>query len=89
MTQLIAQFHEEVSAKLPALTLLNNLGYKFIPASQMSEWRESLSSVVLVKVLQNFFYTSSCISKGILSEYESTTPVTPLTQAYQYGFFYA
>ena len=52
MTQPIAKFHEEVSAKLPALTLLTNLGYQFLSPAQAFAMRESLSSVVLVDVLR-------------------------------------
>jgi type I restriction enzyme R subunit len=52
MTHPIAKFHEEVSAKIPALTLLTNLGYVFIPPEQAVQMRDSLSSVVLVDVLR-------------------------------------
>lgn len=52
MTHPIAKFHEEVSAKLPALTLLTNLGYKFIPPAKAHQMRETLSSVVLMNVLR-------------------------------------
>jgi len=48
----IPKFHEEVSAKIPALTLLTNLGYEFIPPAQVISMRESMSSVVLVNVLR-------------------------------------
>lgn len=50
--QPIAQFHEEVSAKIPALNLLTNLGYQFIAPEQALRMRDSLSSVVLVSVLR-------------------------------------
>ncbi len=53
MSQPIAKFHEEVSAKIPALTLLTNLGYVFIPPEQAAQMRDSLSSVVLVDVLRD------------------------------------
>jgi type I restriction enzyme R subunit len=52
MTQPIAKFHEEVSAKIPALTLLTNLGYQFLSPAQALAMRESLSSVVLVDILR-------------------------------------
>ncbi len=48
----IPKFHEEVSAKIPALTLLTNLGYEFIPPAQVISMRESMSSVVLVNILR-------------------------------------
>ena len=57
MTQPIAKFHEEVSAKIPALTLLTNLGYEFIPPAEMAAMRDSQSSVVLVNVLRQVLKT--------------------------------
>ena len=61
MTQPIAQFHEEVSAKLPALTLLTNLGYQFISPQQALEMRDSLSSVVLEDVLREVLQKKSTL----------------------------
>ncbi|CAH6826857.1 Type I restriction-modification system, restriction subunit R [Vibrio chagasii] len=52
MSQPIANFKEEQSAKIPALTLLAHLGYQFIPTSECSIQRGRLSTVVLPKVLR-------------------------------------
>lgn len=64
MTQPIAKFHEEVSAKLPALTLLTNLGYQFLSPAQALAMRESLSSVVLVDVLREVLQQKSIDFQG-------------------------
>ncbi|TKF29320.1 type I restriction endonuclease subunit R [Enterovibrio norvegicus] len=50
--QNVPNFKEEQSAKIPALTLLTNLGYQFIPPSVCTTKRGSLSSVVLQDVLR-------------------------------------
>lgn len=69
----IAKFHEEVSAKIPALTLLTNLGYTFIPPEQAAQMRDS---VVLREVLaqqtfelqeQSYPLSSSAIDKMSIS----------------------
>lgn len=39
---MLANFREEQSAKIPALTLLSNLGYQFIPPSERLAERGSL-----------------------------------------------
>ncbi|HFQ5327920.1 TPA: type I restriction endonuclease subunit R [Vibrio vulnificus] len=52
MSQPIANFKEEQSAKIPALTLLAHLGYQFIPTSECSIQRGRLSTVILPKVLR-------------------------------------
>ncbi|MGF1760448.1 HsdR family type I site-specific deoxyribonuclease [Photobacterium sagamiensis] len=52
MSQPIANFKEEQSAKIPALTLLTNLGYQFIPPSECLAQRGRLSTVILPKVLR-------------------------------------
>lgn len=59
ITQPIAKFHEEVSAKIPALTLLTNLNYTFIPPAETLEMRESPSSVVLVGALREVLKTKT------------------------------
>lgn len=52
MSQPIANFKEEQSAKIPALALLTHLGYQFIPTSECSIQRGRLSTVILPKVLR-------------------------------------
>ena len=52
MSQPIANFKEEQSAKIPALALLTHLGYQFIPPSECSIQRGRLSTVILPKVLR-------------------------------------
>ncbi|MEH0687906.1 type I restriction endonuclease subunit R [Vibrio cholerae] len=52
MTQAVPNFKEEQSAKIPALTLLSNLGYQFIPPSQCLAMRGSKSTVILENVLR-------------------------------------
>ncbi|RZR40979.1 type I restriction endonuclease subunit R [Vibrio vulnificus] len=49
----LPNFREEQSAKIPALTLLTNLGYKFIPPSECLVQRGSLSTVILPDVLRS------------------------------------
>ncbi|WP_263080639.1 HsdR family type I site-specific deoxyribonuclease [Endozoicomonas sp. Mp262] len=49
---ILPSFKEEQSAKIPALTLLTNLGYQFIPPSQCSVERGTLSTVILPNVLR-------------------------------------
>jgi len=46
------KFQEEYAAKLPALTLLTNLGYEFLPPERCTLMRGSLASVVLPEVLR-------------------------------------
>ena len=55
-------FNEETSSKLPALTLLTNLGYRFIPPSECAALRSSrvasthqnTHQVILLPVLRAF-----------------------------------
>jgi type I restriction enzyme R subunit len=61
MSHPIANFKEEFSAKLPALTLLTNLGYQFIPPNECEALRgnsyagtKSTSRVVLLPVIRAF-----------------------------------
>ncbi|MGY5612208.1 type I restriction endonuclease subunit R [Vibrio brasiliensis] len=49
----IPNFREEQSAKIPALTLLTNLGYQFIPPSECMVKRGNLSTVILPDVLRD------------------------------------
>ncbi len=49
----IPNFREEHSAKIPALTLLTNLGYQFIPPAECLAMRSRLSSVILPNVLRS------------------------------------
>ncbi|MGO3407732.1 type I restriction endonuclease subunit R [Marinomonas sp.] len=61
-TQQMADFKEEFSAKLPALTLLTNLGYTFIPPNECEALRgnsliaqkKSTHQVILSSVLRAF-----------------------------------
>lgn len=61
MPQKIANFREEASSKLPALTLISNLGYTFIPPSECEKFRSSLvggktstSQVILLPIMRAF-----------------------------------
>ncbi|WP_292959501.1 hypothetical protein, partial [Neptuniibacter sp. UBA6509] len=55
-------FQEEFSSKIPALTLLSNLGYDFIPpaecellrGNQLSKSGKSSSQVILQSVMRSF-----------------------------------
>ncbi|MCZ4370603.1 HsdR family type I site-specific deoxyribonuclease [Vibrio diazotrophicus] len=49
----IPNFREEQSAKIPALTLLTNLGYQFIPPSECVMKRGNFSTVILSDVLRD------------------------------------
>ncbi|WP_391087825.1 HsdR family type I site-specific deoxyribonuclease [Vibrio sp. NH-UV-68] len=49
----IPNFREEQSAKIPALTLLTNLGYQFIPPRECVMKRGNLSTVILPDVLRD------------------------------------
>ena len=53
MTPNVPNFREEQSAKIPALTLLTNLGYQFIPPSECVVKRGNLSTVILPDVLRD------------------------------------
>lgn len=60
--RMAANFNEEFSAKLPALTLLTNLGYTFIPPAECETLRGNLSGdtnkstqqVILLPILRQF-----------------------------------
>ncbi|MBL4832528.1 MAG: HsdR family type I site-specific deoxyribonuclease, partial [Pseudomonas sp.] len=49
MTQYIPKFQEEYSAKLPALTLLTNLGWSFLPPKQTLIAREGKTDGVVLR----------------------------------------
>ncbi|GLQ71178.1 type I restriction endonuclease subunit R [Vibrio penaeicida] len=49
----LPNFREEQSAKIPALTMLTNLGYQFIPPSECVVKRGNLSTVILPDVLRD------------------------------------
>ena len=53
MSSSLPNFREEQSAKIPALTLLTNLGYQFIPPSECVLKRGNLSTVILPDVLRD------------------------------------
>ncbi|MDW1848062.1 HsdR family type I site-specific deoxyribonuclease [Vibrio sp. Vb2110] len=53
MNSNLPNFREEQSAKIPTLTLLTNLGYKFIPPSECLVKRGSLSTVILPDILRS------------------------------------
>ncbi|PSV06504.1 DEAD/DEAH box helicase [Photobacterium kishitanii] len=48
----LPNFKEEQSAKIPALTLLTNLGYQFIPPSECMAMRGNTTTVILPSVLR-------------------------------------
>ncbi|SKA43884.1 type I restriction endonuclease subunit R [Photobacterium toruni] len=58
-------FREEQSAKIPALTLLTNLGYQFIPPSECMAIRGNKTTVILPSVLRKVlsFKTYSFMGK--------------------------
>ncbi|WP_281646272.1 HsdR family type I site-specific deoxyribonuclease [Parendozoicomonas sp. Alg238-R29] len=53
MIDVLPSFKEEQSAKIPALTLLTNLGYQFIPPSECLAQRGNPSTVLLPEVLRS------------------------------------
>ena len=62
LSNLTVSFCEEFSAKLPALTLLTNLGYTFIPPSEcealrgntLANEKKSTHQVILLSVIRDF-----------------------------------
>lgn len=62
----ISNFWEEQSAKIPAWTLLTNLGYQFIPRSERVVKRGNLSTIILPDILRNIpkYGTYSFMGKG-------------------------
>ncbi|HIF9520082.1 TPA: type I restriction endonuclease subunit R [Photobacterium damselae] len=61
----LPNFKEEQSAKIPALTLLTNLGYQFIPPSECMAMRGNRNTVILPSVLRKVlsFKTYSFMGK--------------------------
>jgi type I restriction enzyme R subunit len=61
----LPNFKEEQSAKIPALTLLTNLGYQFIPPSECMAMRGNKTTVILPSVLRKVlsFKTYSFMGK--------------------------
>ncbi|MFA0476894.1 type I restriction endonuclease subunit R [Vibrio breoganii] len=53
MTSTLPNFREEQSAKIPALTLLTNLGYQFISPNECLIKRGGISTVILPTVLRS------------------------------------
>ena len=64
MSNCLANFKEEQSAKIPALTLLTNLGYQFIPPSECLAQRGNLSTVVLPQVLRDLLAKKTFVFMG-------------------------
>ncbi|SFC09435.1 type I restriction endonuclease subunit R [Pseudoalteromonas denitrificans] len=60
MTNIIPNFKEEFSSKIPALTMLSMLGYSFIPPSECEKYRgnsysgKATSQVMLLSVMREF-----------------------------------
>ncbi|MGR5228109.1 type I restriction endonuclease subunit R [Photobacterium damselae] len=61
----LPNFKEEQSAKIPALTLLTNLGYQFIPPRECMAMRGNTTTVILPQVLRKVlsFKTYSFMGK--------------------------
>lgn len=59
MTDLIANFNEEHSAKIPALALLSQLGYQFVPPDECIAMRGNRSTVILTSVLRSVLATKT------------------------------
>jgi type I restriction enzyme R subunit len=57
-------FSEEFAAKIPALTLLANLGYKYLTPQQCSEMRTSNNKVMLTDVLTKFLQQQQVSARG-------------------------
>ena len=66
MPQCLPNFKEEQSAKIPALTLLINLGYQFIPPSECMAMRGNKTRVILPAILRKVlsFKTYSFMGKA-------------------------
>ena len=62
----VPNFKEEQSAKIPALTLLTNLGYHFIPPSECMAMRGNKTRVILPAILRKVlsFKTYSFMGKA-------------------------
>ncbi len=55
----LPNFGEEQSAKIPALILLTNLGYQFVPPKECLTQRSNLSTVILPNVLRKVLATKT------------------------------
>lgn len=64
MTDPIANFNEEHSAKIPALALLTQLGYQFIPPADCMAMRGNRSTVILPAVLRSVLSQTTFPSMG-------------------------
>jgi len=70
MTNPSINFAEEFSSKIPALTLLTTLGYKFIPPSQCSAMRSKVAlnkatnQVVLLPIMRAFLAKQTFMFEG-------------------------
>src|SRR5690554_472797 len=68
-----ANFKEEFSAKIPALALLTNLGYTFIPPSKcealrgntLANEKKSTHQVILLPVMRDFLAKQTFTFAGI------------------------
>ena len=65
MTTHAPNYNEEHSAKIPALTLLTNLGYQFIPPAECSARRGRLSNVILPDVLRSVLQQKTFSFMGV------------------------
>ncbi len=64
MPQPLANFSEEFSAKIPALTLLSQLGYTFIPPADCLAMREKSSTVILPTILREVLTKKTFVFEG-------------------------
>ncbi len=89
MTSNLPNFKEEQAAKIPALTLLASLGYRFLSPKQCAQQRGSLINVVLTGVLREVLKAKRFSHKGQLhglSDKSITTIIQQLsTPAMNHG----
>ncbi len=96
MNNKIANFKEEFSAKIPALSLLTNLGYTFIPPSECDALRgntlvgnqKSTHQVILLPVMRAFLAKQTFSFAGkqhTLSEAAIDTVMPELNPAMNLG----
>lgn len=62
--QTLPNFREEQSAKIPALTLLSNLGYQFVPPRECMATRGNKTTVILPNVLRELLSKKSFSFQG-------------------------
>lgn len=60
----LPNFSEEFSAKIPALTLLTNLGFEFIPPADSLAMRGKLATVILPSVLREVLASKTFVFEG-------------------------